>query len=338
MNKAKLHHRPGALPFQAKRTHGTIAALLLTAFCVRAASPTLQVPQSELHEIPVLVAYGDTRFTNTSEHGASNPKVRKWIVDQIAEEKPDAVLMSGDLPWHGTVANDYAVFETETQSWRDENLRILPALGNHELYNREYLNGEKGGLENWWKAFPELRGKRWYSAEVGDTIYVICLDSNSSLQPGSEQMNWVEEQLRSLPASVKFVFFNMHHPPMADYQRFGDPMHNPRHNEKHLIDLLNSNEFQAKAAYVVIAGHIHNYERFESNGIVYIVSGGGGAAPRNIHRGSDDLYRSSAFPNYHYVRFALKGNTLEGTMNRVVDPEADHPKWEQADHFGVKAK
>jgi hypothetical protein len=34
----------------------------------------------------------------------------------------------------------------------------------------------------------------------------------------------------------------------------------------------------------VSAGHIHNYERLERDGVVYLVSGGGGAAPYEIDR------------------------------------------------------
>jgi hypothetical protein len=89
--------------------------------------------------------------------------------------------------------------------------------------------------------------------------------------------------------------------------------------------------------FVVAAGHIHNYERFFQEGIVYLVSGGGGAEPRPIDRGPEDLYRDSGFPNYHYVRFVEDGEKFIGTMVRVADPEAPTAVWEEKDQFEVPA-
>lgn len=90
--------------------------------------------------------------------------------------------------------------------------------------------------------------------------------------------------------------------------------------------------------FIVAAGHIHNYERFESDGTVYLVSGGGGAAPRLIHRSPDDLYRNAPDINYHYVKFTLKGRKLKGEMIRLADSAAEAPAWEVRDTFEVKAR
>jgi hypothetical protein len=39
--------------------------------------------------------------------------------------------MNGDVPYSGDVENDYAVYKSETEIWRNEHLRVYPALGNH---------------------------------------------------------------------------------------------------------------------------------------------------------------------------------------------------------------
>ena len=70
--------------------------------------------------------------------------------------------------------------------------------------------------------------------------------------------------------------------------------------------------------------------------IVYLVSGGGGADPRPIVRLPADLYQDPGFPNYHYVRFVLDGETMTGTMVRVADPDAATPVWQEKDHFEVR--
>ena len=283
-------------------------------------------------ESPVIIGYGDMRFTDPSEKEATNPKVRKWLVDQLAAEKPTAILLSGDVPWHGQVAEDYAQYATETAPWRAANIFVSVALGNHELNGKD----PQKCLENWWTAFPKLRGHRWYSAAIGSKIYVLNLDSNSSLLPGSDQMKWIQAELESLKPSVQFVFFNLHHPPVADLMPEAGADHNPRPNEIALADFLKAQHSSAR--FIVVAGHIHNYERFERDGIVYLVSGGGGARPRIIRRSADDLYKNAADVNYHYVKFVLHGSQLDAEMIRVAEPEAKTPKWETRDRFTVEAR
>ncbi|HUI42295.1 MAG TPA: metallophosphoesterase [Terriglobia bacterium] len=299
-----------------------------------ATGPDFRRNDSDLSRPLKIIAYGDTRFTDPHETSATNPKVRRWLVDRIAEEKPDAVLLSGDLPWRGCYAGDYAEYGVETRIWRDVHLNIYPALGNHELSGGP---DKQQCLENLWNAFPELRGLRWYSVQLGSSVYIVNLDSNSSLLPGSAQINWLSGQLAALPASTQFVFFNLHHPPVVDFQAGGDASHNGRPNEKALAQFLARAPEAQRARFIVVAGHIHNYERFFQDGTVYLVSGGGGAEPRPIVRGPADLYQDPSFPNYHYVKFVRDGNGFAATMVRLADPDASTPAWREKDHFEIPA-
>lgn len=306
-----------------------LACVFACSFAVFAAD--LEVNQARLQTPIKIVAYGDMRFTDPSNTSATNPKARRWLVNKVAEEHPAALLLSGDVPWHGADANDYTVFEAETKLWGAYDLRIYPALGNHELNG-----GDQEGLQNWWGAFPFLRGRRWYSVELGDSIYILNLDSNSSLLPGSSEQQWIERELNTLPDSIEFVFVNLHHPPVSDYQQNGDANHNARPNEIALATVLRRHQSGSHVQFVVTAGHVHNYERFFQDGVVYLVSGGGGAKPRPIIRTKEDLYQASEFPNYHYVKFVVNRDILAGTMIRLRDPNAAMPEWETKDEFEYK--
>jgi len=295
--------------------------------------PTFRVPDSSLPSPLTLILYGDQRFTDPSNVVAADPKSRAWLAREIAAEKPAAVLMNGDVPLNGDLAADYAVFQSETKPWRDAGLRVFPSLGNHELHG-----DQRKAMDNWWASFPELKNRRWYSAQLGSRVYVIALDTNSSLLPGSDQARWLEGQIDGLAASVDFVVLTLHHPPVADIQTHIEVDHNPRPNEIALRDYLAKAAARSHARFLVSAGHIHNYERHTVDDIVYLVSGGGGAKPYYVERTPDDLYQSVLFPNFHYVKITLEKDRMRGAMYRLANPEAPRFEKELKDAFEIPTK
>jgi len=276
--------------------------------------PTFTVPGIAAGQGLKIVAYGDTRFTDVSNDRDTSPRVREYLVKQIAREKPDAVFMTGDLPFHGADPADWQVYRDETKAWTAEKLRVYPALGNHDV-----LGGWDAGVQNFDAMFPELKGYLYYSVEIGN-VYLIALDCTESYGENSPQRQWLEAQLAHLPTSVDFVFFLSHMPLYADTQsQVAASLPNPA--ELSLREFILSKAPQIHAKLVVLNGHIHNYERFESQGVSYIVSGGGGALPyRVFFRGPEDLYKDHAYPNYHYVVLDIHGKTANATMYRVTNP------------------
>lgn len=309
------------------------AADLPTANLLSQPGPTFRVSDAEVNSARIaFIAYGDMRFTDPNNTAATNPRVRKWLVEKIAAEHPAAVLLNGDVPLAGDHVDDYTVYHNETKPWRDAHLHVFPALGNHEFHG----TNPQRCLENWWNAFPEFRNRRWYSAQLGSRIYSIALDSDASLLPDSDQSRWLVKQIQDLPSSVDFVVISLHHPPSADIQTHIEVDHNPRPNEIALRDTLSTLQATTHARFIVSAGHIHNYERHVVDNVVYLVSGGGGAKPYFVERTPDDLYQSNLFPNYNYVAFTLKPDCLDATMYRISDPEAATLQVQPKDHFEVR--
>ena len=128
--------------------------------------PTFTIAGRQLPSSLKIITYGDQRFTDPANTRQTNPLIRQWLVKEIASEKAAALIMNGDVPLAGDVANDYAVFQSETKPWRDQHLRVFPTLGNHEWRDPDPPHA----LNNWWNAFPELRNRRWYSAQIGSRI------------------------------------------------------------------------------------------------------------------------------------------------------------------------
>jgi hypothetical protein len=309
------------------------AASLPTGQLISEPGAAFRIADKDLPSPTNVIAYGDTRFTDPANVRATNPRVRRWLVAKIASEKPAAIVINGDLPLAGDVTNDYAVYQTETQIWRDQHIHVFQTLGNHEFHG-----DAQQSLENWWNAFPEMRNRRWYAAQIGARIYVMAIDSDTSLLPGSDQDRWIRQQLGALSPTVDFLLVTMHHPPVADIQTHITVDHNPRPNEIALRDLFSEMAPKMHARIIVSAGHIHNYERNVVNDVTYLVSGGGGAVPYYVERTKDDLYQSIIFPNYHYVRFTLQKDLLHAEMVRVADPDADERSFQVKDRFDISVK
>jgi hypothetical protein len=320
-----------------------LAIAALACSCVAGQAPPaptgpaalFSVADAELPHALTFVAYGDMRFTATAERDASLPAVREALVAKIAAEHPAALFLTGDIPWHGGTLADYGVYRDETGPWREAGLRVYPALGNHEFSGCEPAQC----LDNWWSAFPEVRGHRWYAVALGSRLRALALDSDAPLTNGAPQRLWLESELGALAPSVKFVLIWLHHPPVADLSSGALANHNPRPNEVELADYLSRAAPALHARVLVIAGHTHNYERFEQDGITYLVSGGGGAHPYEVERSPRDLYQGKDFPNFHYLRFRLTDDRLSAEMVRVTDPDAATPQhFEVRDRFEIRAR
>ncbi len=275
-------------------------------------------------------AYGDIRFMNPSNTKDSDPVRRKVIVEKIAEDKPAFLLISGDLVANGGVAEQWSVYDSETAPLRQAHIRIYPALGNHDLRGDLPV-----ALSNYFQRFPYLQNSRYYSVRAGNVL-VLTLDSSLD-QPGGDEMQWFDKQINSLPSEVQFVVVQLHHPPIT---RSRDSVmgggHSPRPQEQDMAKFLESRQAKTRARFIVVAGHVHNYERYEEGGVTFITTGGGGATPYNIKREPGDHYTDPG-PTYHFCHFDVEPGKITMHMKKL-EMDGNKPKWVERDSFEIKVK
>lgn len=274
-----------------------------------------------------LIAYGDMRFTDPAVTNGTNPRIRKWLVDRIAKENPQALLITGDMPMTGEKQSDWDWYQKETAPWTAAGFPVFPTMGNHEVYH-----DKAKGTANFLANYPMLKGHTYYSALLG-SVEIISLDMNTSISPRSEQARWFAGQLDNLPAQVDFLLILYHIPPVVDTQ--SKLVANlPTPDARALRSLLESRLAHMRARVMVLNGHIHNYERFEERGVEYVVTGGGGAVPYPVlFRGVHDLYRDPGFPVYHYLTLEVSDHRLKAAMWKIKNPDADTLEVEQKDSF-----
>jgi hypothetical protein len=257
------------------------------------------------------VAYGDARFTNPASVEPSNPEIRRALVNQIASIRPSFILFSGDLVLQGDSSADWAVWDAETKPWAEAKIPVFPAIGNHELHKDPIA-----GLRNYFQRFPELKNSRYYSMRAGNTLTLV-LDSSQDETTGA-QGQWLANQLDHLPDDVAFVFFLLHHPPYTNSKEpmFGGGGHSTRAREQALAKMLEERQLKTRPHFIVLSGHVHNYERYEHHGVTYIVTGGGGATPYSVPRNPGDGYLQTGI-TYHYCVVRVDGTKLELDMMKL---------------------
>jgi predicted MPP superfamily phosphohydrolase len=195
---------------------------------------------------------GDIAIFGDSQH---NTTIRRRLVQVILSFKPSVVFSAGDNVDDGRDPKQWKLFN-DINAPLIKVADFFTALGNHE---------EESSL--CFVHYPCLLNRRpWYSVER-EGIHFIVLDSNSDLHPGSDQYNWLVSDLNSIKQEIKFKIAIFHHP------IFDVGYHRPdsKRLKPILLPLL-----QKYGICAVFSGHDHNYQRFEYEGIYFIVTGGGG--------------------------------------------------------------
>jgi acid phosphatase type 7 len=177
---------------------------------------------------------------------------------------------------------------------------LYPALGNHDYYAAQGA----AVLEMFF--LPEGEGKeRYYSFDVGPAHFV-ALDTEAPLGP---QVLWLERDLAA--AARPFTIVYLHRPP------YNGGRHGPAMNVRAAFAPL----FEAYGVDLVLAGHDHNYQRLSPPGrVLYVVSGGGGAAIYSALATEDTLFFAAA---YQFLELEITRCRLSGRAVGADGAEID---------------
>jgi hypothetical protein len=135
---------------------------------------------------------------------------------------------------------------------------------------------------------------------------------------------------------VDFVLVTLHHPPLThSHDEMVGGGHSERPQEEQVASLLERCQRSMRARIIVLAGHVHNYERYERNGVTYLVSGGGGATPYMVQRSARDFYRDPG-PTYHICNFTVDHGELRFHMLKLT-LDGTEAKWAVRDSFVSRA-
>lgn len=225
------------------------------------------------------VAFGDSRPDGASSLPSQGAL---GVAAEIGQHGFDLALHTGDIVNSGGICsgsdsswNQYirAYFGLYRESMG--HIPFYPSVGNHELFGGNC--GYQGYTDVYYlpESVPSGHEKEYYSFDWGNAHFV-ALDTNQDYSVGSSQYNWLVNDLRISAQPWNFVF--LHHPAYSSGHH-GSTSEVPTH----LVSI-----FEAYCVDVVFSGHDHHYERTcpilngacttpQDGGIVYFVTGGGGA-------------------------------------------------------------
>lgn len=228
------------------------------------------------------LVYGDSR---------SDPQAHARVASAAAATcQPAFVLATGDaVPSSGVRQSVWIeqFFEPADPLLRES--WFLVTRGNHDETSRLlslYFEAPGGGPVG-----------DYYSFDWGP-VHVTTINTNKNYQPGSEQYQFLEQDLTN--SSRPFKVFLGHHP------AYSSGFHGSTKKMQVYLQPL----FEKHGVQVIFAGHDHDYERTIVNGITYVVSGGGGA-PLHGQEYSRSNPKSLVFIKRHnFVRVDVTPSTL----------------------------
>ncbi|HZI65383.1 MAG TPA: metallophosphoesterase [Thermoanaerobaculia bacterium] len=240
----------------------------------------------------------------------SNLEERAIILEAIAREQPELLLLLGDLVFCGSSAAEWKEFDALTAPIREAGIPVLAVPGNHE-----YWVSPRAGLRNFQARFPLLEGRRWHALTWGP-LELLMLDSNRSFLTSAlweEQATWYAEEIDRADgdAEVRGTLVLLHHPPYTNSSVTSDELH---------VQRFFVPPFQAaRKTLAMLSGHVHSYERYERGGKTFLVTGGGGGPRIRLETGHrqrhrDDLFAGPAVRFFHFLLATLTPGGIEFEM------------------------
>lgn len=230
------------------------------------------------------------------------------LAAQMQRLTPDFLLHTGDLVYSAGERADFP--ERFFQPYRELLARVCfwPSLGNHDVSERTHGGDYLGVFELPENGPAELDVERHYWFDYADARFVI-VDSNADASELEQRVApWLSACFADARDRWRFVVF--HHPP------YTCGPHGPDERiQRALVPAM-----EAAGVHMVFSGHDHLYERTAplrggqpaDDGVVYIVSGAGGA---RLYEAAPAAERPSYFlaVNDHVHSFshvAIEGEAL----------------------------
>lgn len=243
-----------------------------------------------------------------------NDTVREKMIAATLSASPDLLLLLGDLVADGSKETHWAAFDSLIHPVHTAGIPVYSVVGNHDyglLTNK--------GLPHFLDRFPcALTLPRLLP--LADSVMLLVLDSNLDRLP-SHVKHRQQERYRAMLArldkdrAVKGVIVADHHPPFTQ---------SSLHVNSDLKGMFAAPFLQARKTLLFLSGHVHSYERFEADGKIFVVTGGGGGPRREVttkalSHGLIDKWNHGRQRPFNYVELTITPMGIECKALMLVE-------------------
>lgn len=237
--------------------------------------------------------------------GAEDPQALAWFAERVAEEKPDAVVMTGDL----TMRAKTREFEAGAAWLKSLGVPLTVEVGNHDIpyYSDPFRRlfrpySRYGAIERMLEKPLDLPGVAIVPLKTTARAQWRWNWSKGHVSPGSLAKTLA--LMREVPEG-KLIFIAAHHP-LVDAGTVGTAK---TRNGRAALEAL-----AGAGAHAVLSGHVHDpfdvpWER-------------GGWTVRLIGAGTLSIRTRATPPAFNELR--IDGDRFE-TLARTMSPEPKHP-------------
>ena len=204
------------------------------------------------------------------------------------------IAVAGDMVNSGNLASE----------WHDYWFKPLEHLNCAQTIPVVFARGNHDGEHALAYAYSALPGNEaWYAFDYGNSRFIF-LDSETDTTSSPEQYQWLQAELarpETRRAAFRIVCF--HRPPFVNLWNGGG------YTGEQFVRNDWTPLLAAGNVDVVISGHAHNYNRGVTNGVTYIISGGGGGT-LDVERVANWGLFTVEYSRYHYGLMEVNGGTM----------------------------
>jgi hypothetical protein len=246
------------------------------------------------------------------------------VAARLLQVQPDLAVHIGDIIYDQATYDGFE--ERYFQIYKDllKSVWIAPSMGNHDV---SYNNGKSftDVFVNPPNATSSAERELYYSFDYGNAHFVILNNYFAMTTVGSAQYTWLQTDLAASNQFWKFVIF--HQPAYSSDSNQGP--NNDHDIIQNLVPL-----FEQYHVNMVISGHWHYYERMKpllngqistiaAGGIVYIVTGGGGAGLVSVGTGALNWRTAAKVQAFHLTMVDVNSCSLQLSAVRAVNGPSD---------------
>jgi Icc-related predicted phosphoesterase len=259
---------------------------------------------------------GDLQRTSEAERlflsRSQNDAEREAILNRIAEDRPEMLLLVGDQVSTGDDDDDWGYFDRVIRPVNEAKVPVRAMFGNHD-----YGTDRNHCVRNFCERFPSQSDEAHGVTRLG-RIALVTVDSNFDQLSQSDIYRQAEHYRKALgeleeDRTITGIVVASHHPPYTNSDMGAN------HD---VISMFAEPFLRARKTRLFLSGHVHSYERFSAGDKMFVVTGGGGGPRRSVSTASDrpfqnDAYRTGTIRPFHYVQLEVSDTAISAEVRML---------------------